>query len=103
MVEPTESENHSKGQTYFLRPRYINKSKNKNEDKSDDEELDKEGSDYEECKFSYKEECDDRNEVIFLEEKEHIFIKENLFLVFRFEEEEPILAEKEEWEKESCS
>ncbi|TMW84495.1 hypothetical protein EJD97_025056, partial [Solanum chilense] len=100
MVEPTENENHNKGQTYFLRPCYMDKSKSKNEEESDDEESDEDGSDYEECRSSYKEKCDDRNEVISPEKKEHVSVKENHFLVFRFEDEEPILAEKEEWEKE---
>ncbi|KAG5592708.1 hypothetical protein H5410_043222 [Solanum commersonii] len=43
---------------------------------------------------------DDRNEVIHPEEKEHVYVKETLPLVFRFEDEEPLPPEKEEWEKE---
>ncbi|WMV43461.1 hypothetical protein MTR67_036846 [Solanum verrucosum] len=42
----------------------------------------------------------DRNEVIPPEEKEHVSVKETLPLVFRFEDEEPLPPEKEEWEKE---
>ncbi|TMW84496.1 hypothetical protein EJD97_025057 [Solanum chilense] len=48
MVERAESENHNKGQTYFFRPHYMDKSKSKNEEEYNDEE----GSDYEECKCS---------------------------------------------------
>ena len=96
MVELTESENNNKGQTYFLRPHCMEKSKSKNEEESDDEESDEEGSDYKECKCS---QCYDRNEIISSEEKEHISFKETLSLVFRFDYEEPILPEKEECEK----
>ncbi|PHT87109.1 hypothetical protein T459_09215 [Capsicum annuum] len=43
---------------------------------------------------------DDHDKLTPTEEMEQVPVKESLPLIFRFEDEEPILLEKEEWEKE---
>ncbi|KAH0672687.1 hypothetical protein KY290_024917 [Solanum tuberosum] len=83
----------------------MDKSKNKNDEESNKEEFvkeesDTEGSYYEECKSLYKEDCDDHNNLTPPEEKERVSVKQTLPLIFRFEDEEPLPLEKEEWEKE---
>ncbi|KAG5604986.1 hypothetical protein H5410_026478 [Solanum commersonii] len=52
------------------------------------------GSDYGECKSSYKEDCDDHNKLTPPVEKEHVFVKETLSLIFRFDDEEPLPQRK---------
>nr|XP_010325684.1 SNF2 domain-containing protein CLASSY 4-like [Solanum lycopersicum] len=92
MKDPAETENQNKGRTYFLRPRYMDRSKSMNEESSDDEDSDEEGSDHEDC--------DDQNKLSPPEEKEHVPVKETIPLVFRFEDEDPVPPVKEEYEKE---